>query len=290
MPAQITISFRHAIDIFFSVGGKLPPLAKKMASMSLQQTAPQILVQTNFVETLLNVPNLDTNFVNPEGYGELHYASTYLGFTNCRVGAQACLPLLPINVAFNTQRPFTWDPVSDKILEGYHGYLGGEHWAFSTESTNFTQLSQTQRNESGVEVVQSIGKYVGGTTLYGHKYLGNLCVQGAAQKTGRYELHKIQGIKFDGIRGATLDMVASAMDGIVGLEPNLQDPQADFIRQVAQAQGGRTQLICEHRLSAVVMEKRKCILGEEHPDTLTSMANLTATYWKMGQLSVGDNI
>ncbi|KAJ7694259.1 hypothetical protein B0H14DRAFT_2651109 [Mycena olivaceomarginata] len=35
-------------------------------------------------------------------------------------------------------------------------------------------------------------------------------------------------------------------------------------------------------LQLVVMEKRKHVLGEEHPDTLTSMANLAATYWNQG--------
>jgi len=36
-------------------------------------------------------------------------------------------------------------------------------------------------------------------------------------------------------------------------------------------------------LQVVVMEKRMHALGEEHPDTLTSMGNLAATYWKQGQ-------
>ena len=37
-------------------------------------------------------------------------------------------------------------------------------------------------------------------------------------------------------------------------------------------------------LQVVVMEKRKHLLGEEHPDTLTSMANLASTYWNQGKL------
>ena len=36
-------------------------------------------------------------------------------------------------------------------------------------------------------------------------------------------------------------------------------------------------------LQVVVMEKRKDALGEEHPDTLSSMANLAGTYKKQGQ-------
>ncbi|TGZ78598.1 hypothetical protein EX30DRAFT_299649, partial [Ascodesmis nigricans] len=32
-----------------------------------------------------------------------------------------------------------------------------------------------------------------------------------------------------------------------------------------------------------VMEKRKRVLDEEHPDTLSSMANLAATYRKQGR-------
>ena len=31
------------------------------------------------------------------------------------------------------------------------------------------------------------------------------------------------------------------------------------------------------------MEKRKHLLGEEHPHTLKSMANLAATYWNQGK-------
>src|SRR5260370_248611 len=33
----------------------------------------------------------------------------------------------------------------------------------------------------------------------------------------------------------------------------------------------------------VVMEKRKHLLGEEHPDTLKSMGNLATTYWDQGK-------
>ncbi|KAF8174171.1 hypothetical protein K438DRAFT_124302, partial [Mycena galopus ATCC 62051] len=36
-------------------------------------------------------------------------------------------------------------------------------------------------------------------------------------------------------------------------------------------------------LQGVVMERRKCELGEEHPDTLTSMANLASTYRNQGR-------
>ncbi|KAI2956395.1 hypothetical protein CBS147324_10941 [Aspergillus niger] len=36
-------------------------------------------------------------------------------------------------------------------------------------------------------------------------------------------------------------------------------------------------------LGVQVMDIRKRILGSEHPDTLTSMANLASTYWKKGQ-------
>ncbi|KAF2676779.1 hypothetical protein K458DRAFT_396668, partial [Lentithecium fluviatile CBS 122367] len=32
-----------------------------------------------------------------------------------------------------------------------------------------------------------------------------------------------------------------------------------------------------------VMETRKRVLGEEHPDTLTSMANLASTFWNQGR-------
>ena len=32
-----------------------------------------------------------------------------------------------------------------------------------------------------------------------------------------------------------------------------------------------------------VMETRKRALGQQHPDTLTSMANLASTYWNQGR-------
>lgn len=32
-----------------------------------------------------------------------------------------------------------------------------------------------------------------------------------------------------------------------------------------------------------VMETRKRVLGEEHPDTLVSMNNLASTYWNQGR-------
>jgi len=34
----------------------------------------------------------------------------------------------------------------------------------------------------------------------------------------------------------------------------------------------------------VAMEKRRQVLGEDHPDTLRSMGNLTSTYWNQGRL------
>ncbi|KAK7177494.1 Kinesin light chain 5 [Paraphaeosphaeria sporulosa] len=36
-------------------------------------------------------------------------------------------------------------------------------------------------------------------------------------------------------------------------------------------------------LNVQVMETRKRVLGEEHPDTLTSMANLASTFWNQGR-------
>ncbi|THX68822.1 hypothetical protein D6D04_10470 [Aureobasidium pullulans] len=36
-------------------------------------------------------------------------------------------------------------------------------------------------------------------------------------------------------------------------------------------------------LEVSVMEARKRVLGEGHPDTLTSMANLASTYWSQGR-------
>ncbi|KAJ7205258.1 hypothetical protein GGX14DRAFT_458838, partial [Mycena pura] len=36
-------------------------------------------------------------------------------------------------------------------------------------------------------------------------------------------------------------------------------------------------------LEVLVLEQRKKLLGDHHPDTLTAMANLAATYWNLGQ-------
>jgi hypothetical protein len=37
------------------------------------------------------------------------------------------------------------------------------------------------------------------------------------------------------------------------------------------------------KMHVQVMETRQRLLGEEHPDTMTSMANLASTYWNQGQ-------
>ncbi|XP_006457695.1 hypothetical protein AGABI2DRAFT_190134 [Agaricus bisporus var. bisporus H97] len=36
-------------------------------------------------------------------------------------------------------------------------------------------------------------------------------------------------------------------------------------------------------LQVMVMEKRKRLLGDDQPHTLTSMGNLALTYWNLGQ-------
>ncbi|KAF7778938.1 hypothetical protein Agabi119p4_3283 [Agaricus bisporus var. burnettii] len=36
-------------------------------------------------------------------------------------------------------------------------------------------------------------------------------------------------------------------------------------------------------LQVMVVEKRKRLLGDDHPHTLTSMGNLALTYWNLGQ-------
>jgi hypothetical protein len=38
------------------------------------------------------------------------------------------------------------------------------------------------------------------------------------------------------------------------------------------------------------MEARKRVLGEEHPHTLTSMANLASTYRKQGRLEEAEEL
>src|SRR5262245_44277657 len=43
-------------------------------------------------------------------------------------------------------------------------------------------------------------------------------------------------------------------------------------------------------MEAVVMEKRKRVLGEEHPSTLTSMANLASTYWNQGRWNEAEKL
>lgn len=39
-----------------------------------------------------------------------------------------------------------------------------------------------------------------------------------------------------------------------------------------------------------VLEIRKQVLGPEHPDTLTSTANLASTYWDQGQLNEAEEL
>jgi hypothetical protein len=39
-----------------------------------------------------------------------------------------------------------------------------------------------------------------------------------------------------------------------------------------------------------VMETRKRVLGQEHPDTLTSMANLASTYWDRGRRKEAEDL
>jgi hypothetical protein len=38
------------------------------------------------------------------------------------------------------------------------------------------------------------------------------------------------------------------------------------------------------------METRKRVLGNEHPDTLTSMANLASTYWDQGRWAEAEDL
>ena len=38
------------------------------------------------------------------------------------------------------------------------------------------------------------------------------------------------------------------------------------------------------------MDMRKKLLGAEHPDTLTSMANLASTYWNQGRWNEAEQL
>src|SRR6202522_216154 len=44
------------------------------------------------------------------------------------------------------------------------------------------------------------------------------------------------------------------------------------------------------QLEAQVMNMRKKLLGAEHPDTLTSMANLASTYWNQGRWNEAEQL
>jgi Tetratricopeptide repeat len=44
------------------------------------------------------------------------------------------------------------------------------------------------------------------------------------------------------------------------------------------------------QLQLQVMDMRKKLLGAEHPDTLTSMANLASTYWKQGRWNEAEQL
>jgi Tetratricopeptide repeat len=50
---------------------------------------------------------------------------------------------------------------------------------------------------------------------------------------------------------------------------------------LAYTVGGRWKEVEE--LEVQVMETRKRVLGQEHPDTLSSIANLASTYWNQGR-------
>ncbi|KAJ7077766.1 hypothetical protein C8R44DRAFT_845010 [Mycena epipterygia] len=44
------------------------------------------------------------------------------------------------------------------------------------------------------------------------------------------------------------------------------------------------------KLQVVVVEKRKTVWGEDHPDTLTAMAGLAKTYYEMGKLEEAEKL
>ncbi|KAJ7077767.1 hypothetical protein C8R44DRAFT_581340, partial [Mycena epipterygia] len=44
------------------------------------------------------------------------------------------------------------------------------------------------------------------------------------------------------------------------------------------------------KLEVVVLEKRKTVLGEDHPHTLTAMNNLASTYRDLGKLEEAEEL
>ena len=44
------------------------------------------------------------------------------------------------------------------------------------------------------------------------------------------------------------------------------------------------------QLQVQVLETRKRVLGEEHPDLLASMGNLASTYWNQGRLKEAEQL
>ncbi|KAJ7443166.1 P-loop containing nucleoside triphosphate hydrolase protein [Mycena galericulata] len=62
-------------------------------------------------------------------------------------------------------------------------------------------------------------------------------------------------------------------------DSNLQKEVTQLLTEVGKQDAGNN----AEALEVVVMEKSKSMLGEEHPDTLMSMANLAATYRNLGR-------
>ncbi|KAJ7195297.1 aspartic peptidase domain-containing protein [Mycena haematopus] len=225
------------------------PPSKHMGNMSRSnisvKSAPQILAHAA-VDVALDAPNLETGFVNPDGYAEHHIWVLRIGAgtDNRRFGALRIDTGSKTLMAFTLSKPRTVvvdsiDPKKINVIQGYHGYNGGPHQAISADSPAFTR-SENATTEPNT--LQQIARYAGGTVLCGHLYKGDLSVEGPSGRNGIPAIHTLHGMQFGGIHAATLDFVGSKLDGIVGLEPDFDRPASDFVQQVATTDPGRVEL------------------------------------------------
>ncbi|KAJ6583262.1 aspartic peptidase domain-containing protein [Mycena sp. CBHHK59/15] len=226
---------------------KLPPLSENKQTMGWHG-ASQISVhaQSMEFEMALDTSQLRTNYANPAGYGEEHIWTTSIGAylgegMDYRGLSRVCIDTGSQRLmVINTPQPFTWDPIAGKFLEERTGSI---HRAIDTTKMASTPLSTTDTplsttDSSGAPVVKKLASYVGGASLYGNEYEGDLCILGASnERTGIAPLHKVEKVKFGGVIGATSDMMGSAMDGVLGLQPSFDNQGADFIHKLAEAYG-----------------------------------------------------
>ncbi|KAJ7208538.1 hypothetical protein GGX14DRAFT_633305 [Mycena pura] len=247
------------------------PLSENKETMSWHR-ASQISVHAQSMESemALDASQLRTNYANSAGYGEKHIWTTSLGAylgegMDYRGLSRVCIDTGSQRLmVFNTPQPYTWDPTADKFLEErkcpVHRAIDTTNMASTPLSATDTPLSTT--DSSGTPVVKKQASYAGGAYLYGNEYEGDLCILGASnERTGIAPLHKVEKVKFGGIIGATADMVGSAMDGVLGLQPTFDNQGTDFIHKLAEAYGLKDNMVFSNFRERVAMVNFVSVIG-----------------------------